>query len=309
MRILLALALLPALWAQNPNSAIFPGGTAGDGDLFVATNFASTTLNGGINNSTTSVVLTSATLFVAPVIITVDTEIMHCASLAMSTLTCTRGQEGTSAASHSSGATVYGYNTAWHHNQIAAEVKAVETQLANVTSYNCTFTSVNSKACVHNLNTTHLHFDCWDASGAPVWKEAFDSVVETDANTLTFTFADTESGHCDIGIAGPVGGLIGGQKVVSYSATPAFDLSLGWMQKITLTGDVTSSTVSNQSAGVPYTFEICQDATGGRAFVWPTSFHGSMTIGSTASECSVQTFVYDSDGSKFVANTVGVINQ
>jgi hypothetical protein len=124
--LMLLLLLNFHLAAQNPNTAIFPGAVATDNDLFVASNAASTTLDGSINDSTTTVVLTSGTNFVAPVIIKVDTEVMHCASKASNTLTCTRGDEGTTAASHSSGANVYGYLTAWHHNQIAAEVKAIE---------------------------------------------------------------------------------------------------------------------------------------------------------------------------------------
>jgi hypothetical protein len=98
-----------------------------------------------------------------------------------------------------------------------------------------------------------------------------------------------------------------GVAVVSYSATPTFDLSLGSLQKITLTGNVTSSTASNPMAGAIYTWEICQDATGSRTFVFPGSFKGTMNIGSTASTCSVQSFVYD--GSNYYATTPGVVNQ
>lgn len=52
---------------------------------------------------------------------------------------------------------------------------------------------------------------------------------------------------------------------------------------------------------------ICQDATGSRTFVWPTQIHGAMTIGSTASLCSAQSFV--SDGTNAYALSPGVVNQ
>lgn len=124
---LLVLAMLAlGLHAQNPNTAVFPGGIAADSDLFVANNLASTTLNGSVTSSTTSIVLTSASLFTTPVVIVVESEIMHCASKSSNTLTCARGAEGTTGASHSSGAAVNGYLTAWHHNQAAAEIKALE---------------------------------------------------------------------------------------------------------------------------------------------------------------------------------------
>ena len=141
------LLLAGSLLAQNPNTAQYPANTAADTDLFVATNNAQTTLNGNVLSGDTSIVLTSGTKFVAPVAITVDQEVIHCTTLTTNTLSgCTRGTEGTTAATHTSGATVYGYLTQWHHNQMAAEVKAIESNavgplvIANASS---TGTTVN----------------------------------------------------------------------------------------------------------------------------------------------------------------------
>lgn len=60
-------------------------------------------LNGGINNSVTSVVVNSASTFptTGNFRIVVDTEIMLVTAVSGNTFTVTRGQEGTSAASHS----------------------------------------------------------------------------------------------------------------------------------------------------------------------------------------------------------------
>lgn len=65
-------------------------------------NNAATTLNGAINNSVTSVVVTDASSFPASgnFRIEVDTEIMLVTAKASNTLTVTRGVEGTTAASH-----------------------------------------------------------------------------------------------------------------------------------------------------------------------------------------------------------------
>jgi hypothetical protein len=62
-----------------------------------------TTLNGAINNSTTSVVVTSAASFptVGQFRIIVGTEIMLVTSVSSNTFTATRGYEGSTAASHS----------------------------------------------------------------------------------------------------------------------------------------------------------------------------------------------------------------
>jgi Pectate lyase superfamily protein len=78
-----------------------------------------------------------------------------------------------------------------------------------------------------------------------------------------------------------------------YSSAPNFDMSQGNTFLITLTGDATA-TVSNIAAGQQVTFHICQDATGGHAFNWPSNVHGGMAINasnnSTASKCDIQSF-------------------
>lgn len=96
-------------------------------------------------------------------------------------------------------------------------------------------------------------------------------------------------------------------NTVSFSATPAFDASLGNTQQITLTDNVTSSTLVNASAGEFLYFIICQDATGGRTFAWPANLKGGMTIGATAGTCSAQAFIFN--GSNAYALTPGVANQ
>jgi parallel beta-helix repeat protein len=100
--------------------------------------------------------------------------------------------------------------------------------------------------------------------------------------------------------------IISGVNTVTFSATPTFDASLGNTQKITLTGNVTSSTLSNATTGQTINFLICQDATGGRTFVWPTNVKGGMTIGSTLSTCSAQNFIFD--GTNAYAVSSGVTN-
>jgi hypothetical protein len=95
-------------------------------------------------------------------------------------------------------------------------------------------------------------------------------------------------------------------NTVAFSSTPDFDASLANTHKITLTGNVTSSTLSNASAGQTISFLICQDVTGGRTFTWPTNVLGGMTIGSTASKCSAQTFIFD--GTNAYALSPGVTN-
>ncbi len=93
---------------------------------------------------------------------------------------------------------------------------------------------------------------------------------------------------------------------VAFSATPAFDADLGNTQKITLTGNVTSSTLSNASAGQQINFMICQDGSGSHTFAWPSNVKGGMTVGATPSTCSAQTFIFD--GTNAYALSPGVTN-
>lgn len=86
---------------------------------------------------------------------------------------------------------------------------------------------------------------------------------------------------------------LGSLTTVTFSATPIFDASTAASFKLTLTGNVTSSTLTNAVAGEPVNFEICQDATGGRTFVPPTNVLNMGTIVSTANACSTQEFWFD----------------
>jgi hypothetical protein len=153
--------------------------------------------------------------------------------------------------------------------------------------------------------------------------------VQTGSGNFTFT-----GGNVGIGTVGPdstlhvIGGVcveptdsgcaastgtiraarasIAGLNTVTFLATPTFDAALGNTQKITLTGNVTSSTLSNATAGQALDFIICQDATGSRTFVWPTNVKGGVTIGSTLSTCNAQNFIFD--GTNAYALSSGVIN-
>lgn len=63
---------------------------------------------------------------------------------------------------------------------------------------------------------------------------------------------------------------------VAYSATPAFDLSNGNVQRITLTGDVTSSTFTLDGGstfpdGYQFYLRVLQDSTGSRLFTFPAN--------------------------------------
>ena len=87
--------------------------------------------------------------------------------------------------------------------------------------------------------------------------------------------------------------LVPAVVAVTYSATPDFDATLGNAFQITLTGDVTSSTLSNAGTGQFIFITVTQDGTGGHTFVWPANFQNAPTIVSGASQSTNIVGFYD----------------
>ncbi len=94
------------------------------------------------------------------------------------------------------------------------------------------------------------------------------------------------------------------QVVQSFAATQVFDASAGTSFTLTLTGNVTSSSVTNPTAGEIITFIITQDGIGNWAFAWPTNFKGASVIGAAANSISVQSFIFN--GTFWLATGVGL---
>lgn len=80
---------------------------------------------------------------------------------------------------------------------------------------------------------------------------------------------------------------------VTYSTTPVFNAALGNAFKITLTGNVVSSTLIGAVAGQILIFEIIEDGTGAHTFAWPSNVQGGMAINTAASRTNVQCFYFD----------------
>jgi hypothetical protein len=86
--------------------------------------------------------------------------------------------------------------------------------------------------------------------------------------------------------------------VVTFSATPTFDCSVGNLMRpvfqITLTGDVTAPTLVNQQPGQSVKFIVKQDSAGSHAFAWPAGMNQTGSIDAAPNSVSVQSFVVDS---------------
>jgi len=126
VRLLVLLSLLVApIWGQ-----VFPGGVATDADLLVARDKASSTLDGDIDGSVNTFNVTTSSTFTDNMVVVIDDEQIFCTTFSGTTFSgCTRGYGGTTPATHDSGAGVYGYIVAAHHNGLKDELKAIENSL------------------------------------------------------------------------------------------------------------------------------------------------------------------------------------
>lgn len=95
-------------------------------------------------------------------------------------------------------------------------------------------------------------------------------------------------------------------STVTYSATPTFAAVSYNNFKLTLTGNVTSSTLSGAANGQLMVKEICQDSTGAHTYVHPASVVNGMMVGSGASSCSLQLYFWD--GTYAQALTPGMVS-
>ncbi len=127
---LIPLILVLAVLATG-QTAKFPTSIATDADLLKAYDRGASVLAGDIDASTLTIPVFNGSGFAGAVSfsITIDDERIRICSVSGNTLTACaggRGFSGSGAAAHLAGAQVRATITAWHHNALAAEVKAVE---------------------------------------------------------------------------------------------------------------------------------------------------------------------------------------
>jgi len=123
----------------------------------------------------------------------------------------------------------------------------------------------------------------------------------TDSAVVANLNADTVDGKHASDFA------LSGFADVIYTAMPTFDGGASNTFKITLKGNVSSSKLTNATAGEQLNFIVCQDTSGGRSFAWPTNVKGGAILGTKAGKCSTQSFIFD--GTSAYALTAGVIDQ
>lgn len=97
--------------------------------------------------------------------------------------------------------------------------------------------------------------------------------------------------------------LVGGHYVQSFAADLIFNLNNGNSQQVTLTGDLTSWTISNIKPGGSYRLYIIQDATGGREIPDPTGIDheidSTMVFNTDSNAINIVEVSVSSDGTSY----------
>lgn len=84
-------------------------------------------------------------------------------------------------------------------------------------------------------------------------------------------------------------------SIIEFVVDPVFDASLGTIFEITLTDNVTSSTLINVEPGMTLIFVIKQDHTGGWTFAWPDNVLGPGIVDPSSDIVCIQEFVVIGD--------------
>lgn len=132
---------------------------------------------------------------------------------------------------------------------------------------------------------------------APLASPTFTGTVVLPAVTLGGAFAAGNNAFTAVKLISFNSEINNGNK--TGASQNIGDFTAGARQKITLTGNVSSSTWTVASTVTDWRLKVCQDATGSRTITWPTSpaitwVGGTApTLTTTASACDLIGFYYD----------------
>lgn len=134
-------------------------------------------------------------------------------------------------------------------------------------------------------------------SGATITNPSITGGTESGTTLNNVVITNSTINSTTIGATAPASGsftsIQGKIDALSFSATPVFPAGGYSTFTMTLTTDVTSSTITGSGLGQVINFSICQDGTGGHTFVWPANFYNAPVMPSNASTCMTPSFFYD----------------
>jgi hypothetical protein len=186
--------------------ANYPGALSTNANLYIAVNGLQTTLAVACTSGDTTLTLTSTTGFPTTGLVTIDnTEVVSYTGIAGATITgCTRGADGTTAASHPIGVTVGLTVVAAHHNLLKDEVIAIETSLganlSNVQAAGNYITALTSDvSAIGPGSVTSTVNSVGGSSAANVHSAELAANAATNANTASTIVKRDGSGNFSAG--------------------------------------------------------------------------------------------------------------
>lgn len=112
------------------SSSNFPGALDSAANLFTLVNGIATTLSAAIDNLVTTINVVDTTSFPSTGYFVIDNEVIQYTGKTGTSFTgCTRGADGTAAASHIINSTVSAFMVADHHNILVSAIIAIQTLL------------------------------------------------------------------------------------------------------------------------------------------------------------------------------------
>jgi hypothetical protein len=99
-----------------------------------------------------------------------------------------------------------------------------------------------------------------------------------------------------------------GENVVTYSPTPVFSAA-AQSNIVTLNGNLAGFTLAAGGAGQPMTLIFCQSGRGGATVAPPANVRGLGVVGTAASRCSTQSFVYSANQGAWMASGPMITNE
>lgn len=175
--------------------AQYPTSAATDAHVYVAVNNKSTTLNGallatGDNTSGSGIAVTSTSGFPSTGgYITIEDEAIKYTGISGNNFTgITRGADGTTAATHSTGLDVKHMIVAAHHNSLADEVKAIETDLVALNSAITPVTAASTATSVLN-RIAMIVSQIKNGFGLTNWYDAVTAMLPKSGGTMSGNIA------------------------------------------------------------------------------------------------------------------------
>lgn len=102
----------------------------------------------------------------------------------------------------------------------------------------------------------------------------------------------TQDNVYDVGLINRTN-FVANYATVAYASSVVFPADTTSIFKLTLTGNVASSSISTAPTGAVIEITICQDGTGGRTFAWPGTVVAPPIVNATASICTSSSFYFD----------------